>query len=89
MRELTDPMDPSELDHSLLGRHTYFCALTTRDGLCDCIPSNPVTSARSSVEPVGANGVGRTDRRRQEPSCGFKAAVVLTLRFLRFARIQC
>jgi hypothetical protein len=53
-------MDPSELDHSLLGRHTYFCALTTRGGLCDCIPSNPVTSAGSSVEPVGANRVGQT-----------------------------
>ena len=52
LAQLADPMDPYDLGHSLLGRHTYACALPTRGGLCDCMPSDPAGSAGPSVEPV-------------------------------------
>jgi hypothetical protein len=48
-------MDPDDFDHSLLGRHSYACALTTRGGICDCMPADPVASAGSDLEAPGAD----------------------------------
>lgn len=29
---------PAPADRSLLGHHTFSCALPTRGGVCDCLP---------------------------------------------------
>ncbi len=53
-------MDSDDFDHSLLGRHSYACALTTRGGICDCMPANPVASAGSDLEASGADRAATT-----------------------------
>ena len=48
-------MDSDDFDHTLLGRHSYACALTTRGGICDCMPANTAASGGSDLEAAGAD----------------------------------
>jgi hypothetical protein len=44
---------------SLLGRHTFSCALTTRGAVCDCLPdpegATPTLPSQTSTESVNLN----------------------------------
>jgi hypothetical protein len=43
---------PEPYHRSLFGKHTFSCALTTRGGICDCLPP-PASEAGPTVALVG------------------------------------
>ena len=50
-------MTAADVNRSLIGKHTFTCALTTRGGVCDCWPvpegSAPAGPAQSSAAASG------------------------------------
>ena len=82
-RQLTDAILFSDLNHSLLSRHTYTCALTTRGGICDCKPFSPTVSMVSAVASVESDNAGpdsgsrvRGEKGLQEP--GLETTIATT-----------
>ena len=43
---------PEPYHRGLFASHTFTCALTTRGGICDCLPS-PVSEAGATVALIG------------------------------------
>jgi hypothetical protein len=55
---------PEPFDRSLIANHTFSCALTTRGGICDCLPPPAEGTGPTTVRVKAGSAIRELQRNR-------------------------